>query len=370
MPEIYLRKFAFWLLASALALVPSDVRPWGKAMITELGHIKSGWASLSWALGGVGALFTETIFTLFRKRSREANFQANWSMYFEVGIMRKITPLLAGVAAAAALLFLLAPNCRQGLEIGLNSLESGFQVGPLSEDGLLRLAAQAREKKDAEAMAFVALRLWQNPESDQLAQEAVRLDPRLTWVYSILGSPYHSPADTKTRVRQLEAWDPQNAMPYLVEADRILFRHWAEHHYEDLESFSLVQGDPRWFEAMAAAFRAATYDSYLARRLDLDRSVMHRWRIHNPMFILGPYLDPYAMGSNLDLYAKYLFNEGNDFEQKGNLKQASQTYATVAHFCEAVQLDGQTDYMVEMVAKPQMEAYQHWRALAEGGQSQ
>lgn len=365
MTDIYLRKFASWLLAGALSLVPADVRPWGRAMITELDHIQSGWASLSWALGGMGVLFTEAVFIFFRKRSRDANFPAHRSMYFEEGFMRRITPLLAGVSAAAALLFLLAPICRRGMEIGLNSLGSGLQVGPLSDHGLLRLAAQARERKDAEAMAFVALRLWQNPESDELAQETVRLDPRLTWVYSILGSPYHSRADAETRVRQLEAWDPQNAMPFLVEADRILFRHWADNHYESLDNFSLVKGDPRWFEAMAAAFHAPTYDSYLARRLDLDRSVMRRWGLHNPMLISGAYLVPYMMGSNVTLYAKYLLDAGNDFELKGDMKQASQTYVTVAHFCEAVQLEGQTDFILSDVAKPQMEAYQHLRALAE-----
>jgi hypothetical protein len=54
-----------------------------------------------------------------------------------------------------------------------------------------------------------------------LADEAIHLDPGLTWLYAIAGTAYLSPSEIDRRVSLLEQWDVQNALPHLFAAQEI-----------------------------------------------------------------------------------------------------------------------------------------------------
>jgi formylmethanofuran dehydrogenase subunit E len=89
------------------------------------------------------------------------------------------------------------------------------------EPGLEALARRAEQKQDAEALVFVAVRHWEASERVRLAEEAVRLDQNLTWVYAMVYACSPRPSELDQRVQKLERWDPQNALPYLITAECI-----------------------------------------------------------------------------------------------------------------------------------------------------
>ena len=105
-----------------------------------------------------------------------------------------------------------------------------FEVPPAQLQGL---AERARQGRDAQSLAFVALH---SPlqEDVAMANQAVALDPSLTWIYWQLAyrhRGYPSPGKTawepafvpvlKDWTAKLEAFDPKNAAPYLLEAETI-----------------------------------------------------------------------------------------------------------------------------------------------------
>jgi len=55
------RKFASWLLRSALRYSPEESRDWAEAMLRELDFVESDWAALFWALGCTGAITRECL---------------------------------------------------------------------------------------------------------------------------------------------------------------------------------------------------------------------------------------------------------------------------------------------------------------------
>ena len=57
-------------------------------------------------------------------------------------------------------------------------------------------------------------------ERARLADEAVHLDPKLTWIYATAGT-WNSPSSAIDRVSALKQWDPQNALPHLFAAQKI-----------------------------------------------------------------------------------------------------------------------------------------------------
>jgi len=53
------RRFAIWLLRTALSYAPEESRDWAEAMLRELDFIESDWAAFFWALGCTGAISRE-----------------------------------------------------------------------------------------------------------------------------------------------------------------------------------------------------------------------------------------------------------------------------------------------------------------------
>lgn len=363
MPDTRVRKLALRLLTSVAALSSPGARIWAQAMIAELRHVQGEWEAFSWAIGGSGALLLRTIFSVFTKQKDDLPTPSATSGIMKTAPARKATGLLGGVAVAVSMLFFLAPSLRQGMAISINGLHALFDNGTSREHFLLKLAAEARMQNDAAGLAFAALRLQDGPVRNKLEDEVVKKDPRLTWVYAIHRNFSLQPLGAQDRIARVEAWDPHNAVPYLLDADLIFAQECRNNNFHDC-GLRLVANNPRWRGVMAAAFGATEYDSYLARRLDLDRDVMRRYHLRDPLLVLDASLIPYGAES-VRLYAEYILNSGKEFEAGGDLNQASEAFSSVARFSEMVRSNAQTDFERMAVAAPQLAAYRSLQAIAE-----
>jgi hypothetical protein len=189
---------------------------------------------------------------------------------------------------------------------------------------------KAEQNHDAEALAFVALRTWDRSESARLADEAVRLDPNLTWVYASAGT-FYLPSSSADRISALERWDPQNALPHLIVAQKI-----GQNVISNKESpLGKAQGNPGWQDAMEAAFQSPKLDTYVDRRKSLDRRVLARYHVDDPFQVVS-YGDWYGLPSYSSWYsssyAESLLDAGKSFEARGDRKAALDKYWTIARF--------------------------------------
>jgi hypothetical protein len=80
---------------------------------------------------------------------------------------------------------------------------------------------KAEQDHDPEALAFVAFRHPRSKEGARLADEAVRLHPNLVWIYGIVAVRGPSLPEIDRWVPALERFDPQNAIPHLITAEKL-----------------------------------------------------------------------------------------------------------------------------------------------------
>ena len=101
--------------------------------------------------------------------------------------MRKSTVAITAACVIASLLFFVAPVFRQAIRVSLLQWQTIFKPDyrALSPE-LQSIVKKAERDHDAEALAFVAFCRPQSSEAANLADEAVRLDSELTWVYAIV----------------------------------------------------------------------------------------------------------------------------------------------------------------------------------------
>jgi len=191
------------------------------------------------------------------------------------------------------------------------------------EPGLEALAQRAEQKQDAEALVFVAVRDWDASEGARLAQEAVRLDPNLVWVYGIVYICPTKPSERDQRIQKLEQWDPQNALPCFIIAECLdideVVREKIPKRVED--------ETPAWRTALAAAFQSPKLDGYQGRLKELDRRVLVRYGIENPYHALvceNPWCSlPSYTAWDSSRYANFLLESGDMLEARGDRKGAA-----------------------------------------------
>jgi len=245
--------------------------------------------------------------------------------------MRKATSWVAGSCVVAVLLFFLFPVFRQAVGISITPWVRAFQSrdSMTNEDSeLQKLAKEAEAKQDAEAMAFVALKHWNSDESVRLADEAVRLDPNLTWIYSVV-APFSRHSKDQWIIK-LQKWDPPNAYPHIMAAQANETHYFYEHGHFPVSD----QRDDQWNAIMASAFQSIKFDDYFSRRIDLDRRVAQRYPWLNPLTILGDqrlYWSGYGAW-DISHYSNLLIKEGNELEAAGNDNLAEQNYGSVVRF--------------------------------------
>lgn len=361
---IHRHKVAAALLRAALNIAPAHAAEWGRAMLGELRHVEGDWSALMWAVGGASVLARQAFFSLFMRSNAQHIAPSGGEVFAKEKPMRKSTLIVAAACLAVCLLFFTAPAFRQAFQISLeqwSSLADAFHgsyryAGP----DLQKLTQQARQNHDAEGLAFAAMRCCGN-ESAQLAEEAVTLDPRLTWVYGVLGAR-NSFSQRDEWIPKLEAFDPQNALPHLMLASQIEWRQIGQHGAMNFEATA------DWQNAMAAAFASPKIDVYRDRVNQLDHEVAVRYGLSDPYEAQMEYfLSLSHVPGNSREYAKLLLANGDHLAARGDYEGAARQYLTVAHFGENSRASG------DFLAVPILEdSYKRLAALCEkrGDQSQ
>ncbi len=343
MPIAFPRSLAILLLRFAIWIAPHDTLDWGRGMLSELHHVEGNWSALLWAVGGAGVLAKHTVLAVILPGSHRRTVSSASELFAKELPMRKATLTATAACFAASLLFFLAPVFRQAFQVSLAQWHDVLHVnqrwlGRKPDSELQALAQKAEQNHDAEALAFVAARTDQS-EGVRLADEAVHLDPNLTWLYGVAGTAYLSPSEIDRRVSLLEQWDPQNALPHLLVAQKIdgaTAEAGTAAIYSEHKSAT-------WQNAMAAAFQSQKLDSYVERLTVLDRRVLLRYHIRDPFVALTDrwfYSLPSYSAWDSSQYAKTLLESGQALEEKGDVAGATQKYFEVARFGQLIQPEG------------------------------
>jgi hypothetical protein len=347
MLETHLRQVATVLLESAIRIAPPDTHDWGQAMRGELIHVEGPWAAVMWALGGASVLAKRALASLFIPGRRGQGIPPDAGLFAKDVSVRKAVLVTGAGCILAALLFFAAPPFRQGIRVSLAGWQNVFRATPShGQPGLAALAKRAEARHDPEGLAFCAVRLQNSRESARLAQEAVRLDPALIWVYAVVAVRHPDLPEISQWVPKLKRWDPQNALFHLITAESIDIDHVskASKLSPEEERKEWVE-DPAWQSAMAAAFASPKFDDYLDRLKQIDRKVVRQYRFGDPDELLSGNqadLPSYAF-SDSQRFAKSLLQSGQELEVQGDRRGAVEKYWAVARFGQMMDSQAHTD---------------------------
>lgn len=377
MPVAFPRSLAVLLLRFAIWIAPHDTLDWGRGMLSELHHVEGNWSALFWAVGGAGVLAKHALLALILPGSHRRTVSSASELFAKELPMRKATLTATAACIAASLLFFLAPVFRQAFQVSLAQWHDVLHVdqrwlgrGPALE--LEALARKAEQNHDAEALVFVAVRHSDPSESVRLAEEAVRLEPNLTWVYGVIAAQYSSFPQVDRWVSDLKKYDPQNALPYFIVAENIDIDEVVHETSRPALGKGIMSGrenheSPAWQTAMAAAFQSPKLDTYVDRVKALDRKVLLRYHVVDPFEALT---DEYSWWSGLpsysawdsSRYAQSVLQAGEALEAGGDREGALEKYSAVARFGQMMGSAGA--FWVQHVDQ---QAYKRLASLSEKG---
>ena len=366
MLEIQLRQAATVLLESAIRIAPADTRDWGQAMLGELNYVEGRWAPAMWALGGASVLAKQALASLLIPGARGQGLVPDGGIFAKSAALRKAALAMGGACVLAALLFFAAPPFRQAFQVALRPWLRMYQIASRDfQPGFEALAKQAEMRHDPEGLAFCAVRLQEPRESARLAEEAVRLDPNLLWVYAVVAMRNPGLSETVPWVEKLKQWDAQNALFHLITAESIEQSHFRR----GVWSQPTEEQKRAWQSAMAAAFQSTRFDDYLDRVAQLNRRIVPRYRFYDPYEVQSRNQTdlPIHAFENSERFAKSLLHEGADLEARGDRKGGRDKYWTVARFGQLIDSQGRTDLERWMGTSLQAMAYDQLRASSEKG---
>ncbi len=270
--------------------------------------------------------------------------------------------------------FFFVPEFRQGLEapilavsISVGSTDLLRDAGTVPRRALDEFARTAEQQGDARTLAFVALRHPNAQEVARLAERAVALDPQLTWIYySLLVSDPANPS-AEQWISRLEAWDPENAIPHLMRGEQIRVR--AGDRWPKVHRLDELAKETAWREALQKAFAAPRYDSYAARRFELERSWLRQHGLVRPAVVLWSVASyPIPNMINIRTYGNLLEKKLAQEAEQADRAQEGLSYCwTIAHMGERMQL-----YSLSLLEKAigsglQIQAYEHLLPLLRQG---
>ncbi len=372
MLETRLRQVAMLVLDSAIRIAPPDTREWGLAMRGELCHVEGPWATLMWAVGGASILARHALASLLTPGRSQQTIPSHRSFFAQEGSMHKTTFITSVACVAGAVLFFFTPAFRQAFRASLTPWYPVFHVtSPPTWNGqpaLKALARRAEAQQDAEGLAFAAARLVDGRESARLAEEAVRLDPKLIWLYAVVAVGHPDLPEISRWVPRLERWDPQNALFYLITAESIdIDTGGNASKLTQKEYARKLDEDPARQSALAAAFASPRFDDYLGRLKELDRRIVSRYNFNEPYAVLSGEengLPSYAFWESQQ-FANSLLQLGKKLEAGGDRKGAAEKYWAVARFGQVMDSQGHTDFEHYMGSSLQAGAYKHLLAISE-----
>ncbi|HTQ62879.1 MAG TPA: hypothetical protein VMI32_21820 [Candidatus Solibacter sp.] len=374
-PADFPRSVAIALLRFAIWIAPHDTLDWGRGMLSELHHVEGNWSALLWAVGGAGVLAKHALVALIFPKANRSILPSGGDLFSKESPVRKTALAITAACIAASLLFFLAPVFRQAFRISLVQWRPVvhfqpdsffYRPTPYSES----LARSVEQNHDAEGLAFVAIRNPNPEESVRMAEQAVHLDPSLTWVYGVIAPQYSSFSHFDSWVADLEKYDSQNALPHLIVAEKIdldeVVHSTAPHIFtRGIMSGSEDHKSSAWQSAMAAAFQSSKLDTYLDRVKALDRIVLLRYHIDDPYEALT---DEYSWWRGLpsysawdsSIYAKSILASAEALEARGDFQSATEKYFSVARFG---QMMGPAGFF--WVPRVQQQAYERLVSLSE-----
>ena len=334
-PTEFPRRLATLLLRFAIWIAPRDTHDWGHGMLSELHHVEGNWSALLWSLGGAGVLAKHAMLALILPGDHRRTVSSASELFDKEGPMRKTTFAVIACCVLASLFFFFVPVFRQAFQVSLSQWRAVFHVqrslGYRTPDPELdALAKKAEQHHDAEALAFVAVREPNQSEAVRLADEAVRLDARLTWLYAIVAVQWSSFPELDRWVPALEKFDPQNALPHLITAERIDIDQVVRRQVPR----RMAEESAAWKDAMSAAFGSHKLDDYLDRLKQLDRRVLVGHGISNPFEAIsdrGYRLPSYGI-SDSSRYAEWLIESGDSMEARSDHRAAAEKYLVVVSF--------------------------------------
>jgi hypothetical protein len=211
-------------------------------------------------------------------------------------------------------------------------------------------------------MAFAAMHLPPGKESLQLADEAVKLNPNLTWIYMALAQQMDPGPVSDDLIGRVVRWDPDNAAPRLAAADALR----GVPRQVDLVMNPQADLPGPWLQKMAAAFAAPKYDTYLATHLDLERSVMRRRKVGEPMMAMDAlYSHGFPNMLLLRGYTRHVLSASQKEEAAGQVDLAWQSCWAVAKFGHIISLRAHTNIERLAGASLQLDAFERLQVLAE-----
>jgi hypothetical protein len=305
-----------------LAISSADSQDWGRAMLAEMHHLNGAWESWRWAVGCSAILLRRTMISKL-SQIWHASERAN---------------AVALVCLGLAGLLLLVPTFRQGMNVALscwqivsNSRQPNYRIfgNTWIQDELNSVIHDAETEHDAKTLAFAAERYPDASTAARLADEAVALDPSLTWIYTVVANNQWRSGNVPRWIDQLRRWAPDNALPDLMAAEVVDIRH-------AISGKDWQFSDSDWRQAMAGAFHSSKFDDYAAQQLALDREVASKRGLSDPLLFAQGYADglyegrlPSNASADVRLYARMLATQGK--------------YEEIDRFGQLLRAPGQTD---------------------------
>jgi len=340
--------FAKKIAGALVWMWPAESKEWALAFEAEFSVIETGGNAFSWLMGGVMLLLRERWKHFLQSLGRPAGLDAGSSAEFSAKNYSRVprTPLwITALLLLATAAILIHPEVRTALG-SLYSVYAHTEGEPSRWASVNKLNAIASTNRDPQLIALLSLLSNDEAVRLQLSEEAIHYDASFTWLdyeqsllpFNDLSKQHYLP---EPRLRRLQKWDSQNAIPHLLTAEMIS-------HPIRAEAFdALMHGDanqawaeklaqnPNWISEMSAAFSAPNYDNYSIQTLELIRSVGEKYSVRDPdiaLFVLS-----HKRTVQFDVarvYSAYLLKRGGEFSDSGNIAGAEADFTTVLHFSQ------------------------------------
>jgi hypothetical protein len=243
--------------------------------------------------------------------------------------------ILAALVTVAAIALLLIPSAYQGLRAVITSWQPKHFEAYQAQ--LHQMAREAESRGDAETMAFAAMRFESRKDFVSFANKAVALDPSLTWIYSQGHQSESWEPEAHGWAAKLQAWDPGNAVGYLVQAELRRSDLIHDGHY----SWDVPMHDPQWIESGRKAMESPRYDSYRAQRIQLDQEIIRAQGLNSLEAIwFGAFPSRWISGWPVQVYSNSVIKEAKEALARGDKETARREAWAVAHYGELLRAHG------------------------------
>jgi hypothetical protein len=330
-------RFARWLLGCAVRHWPEENRAWGLALEAEIDETWSAFETLKWSFGGIMLFSRSVLSSVWKWMKLPAGSSLSGGAVGPEGssLLPKRSRVFTAVVLAVAALLLALPEGREAIRTVRASWQ---EYGQSDSDArtLEKLAARAKKEKDASTLAFVALSTGDPKRAEVLTDQAVALDPELIWIY---GARNHWPKNDPPRqdwLARLQAADPDNAVPYLLEAHAVAgprVHNLYDHGTPKDADFEVAESDSKWMALMERAYSAPRYDSYFQRHYQLTRTLWNREKSLSFVLVLsGLWSHAFPSLLNLRTFADVKIHEAQKARTAGDWKRAESLLAEVDAF--------------------------------------